>query len=147
MCVREFEPHGATPSPQGLDVNEVAKQSTGKQKIIHSHGGTCTCNCAEGLHFSAFHSYIFTPHVHVQLCNQFTVALMMIIFIPHFSPLREAFSVSEEDNDIITEEIRRKILNLAQTFSAVVKAKGLTAMCMHILHIVACVCTYCIVYM
>lgn len=39
---------------------------------------------------------------------------------------REAFSVSQEDNDIITEEIRRKILNLAQNFSAVVKVKGAT---------------------
>ena len=37
---------------------------------------------------------------------------------------REAFFVSEEDNEIITEEIRRKILNLAQTFSAEVKVKG-----------------------
>jgi hypothetical protein len=44
-----------------------------------------------------------------------------------FNTLREAFSVSEEDNEIITEEIRRKILNLAQTFSAVVKVKVIAA--------------------
>lgn len=38
---------------------------------------------------------------------------------------REAFAVSEEDNEIISEDIKRKILNLAQNFSAVVKVKGM----------------------
>ena len=45
--------------------------------------------------------------------------------------------MSEEDNEIITEEIRRKILNLAQTFSAVVKVKGANSnVCAHM------TCTY-----
>ena len=39
--------------------------------------------------------------------------------------------MSKEDNDIITEEIRRKILNLAQFFSAVVNVKG-AASCIHV---------------
>jgi hypothetical protein len=45
-----------------------------------------------------------------------------------FKTLRDAFFVvGEDDNDIIIEEIRRKILNLAQTFSAVVKVKVIAA--------------------
>ena len=52
----------------------------------------------------------------------------------HLTVCREAFSVSKEDNDIITEEIRRKILNLAQFFSAVVNVKG-AASC-------TCTCIY-----
>ena len=32
--------------------------------------------------------------------------------------------MSEADNSLITEEIKRKILDLAQYFSAVVKVKG-----------------------
>ena len=48
---------------------------------------------------------------------------IIILFVLHpYS--REAFFVSEDENDIIIEEIRRKILNLAQTFSALVKVKG-----------------------
>ena len=62
---------------------------------------------------------------------------------------REAFAVSEEDNEIISEDIKRKILNLAQNFSAVVKVKGteciiehLTLSFMHSLHLCSSLCVY-----
>ena len=51
--------------------------------------------------------------------------------LSYFIDSREAFFVNKDDNDIIIEEIRRKILNLAQTFSAVVKVKGTCQCCVN----------------